>query len=337
MIPLSGEILALAAETLRLCRVRPDEKLAIYIDSGREPDLGQLVFGAAVAHGCDPYLVLAPMRAKFAPLPSGAVAALKAADVVFDLAKSAWLYSSTTDEILAEGTRMLQFRASDSRFFDVSPRQKIMPKAKAAVGYFKNASELRITSALGTDLRVDYTGRPPHGQDGIVEEPGEWDSLGTAFANVCPIETSGEGTVVLNGPNYLAGGPSFITQEPITLRIQGGRITDIQGGAEARQFEDFIDSERNAASRVVAHMGFGFDPQCGPPPKPLGEFADAGAWEPINGGVIVAFGANKGPRPWGGANAAPTHIDCVLLDADLFLGSTQIIRQGKFVVPGFEE
>jgi 2,5-dihydroxypyridine 5,6-dioxygenase len=336
VITRSAEILALGAEILRLCRVKPEEKLAIYIDTGRESDLGQLIFGAAVAHGCDPYLVLAPLRTKFAPLPPGAVAALKAADVVFDLAKSAWLYTPATNEILAAGTRMLQFRASDSRFFDVSPREKIMPKAKAAVRFFKEATQLRITSALGTDLTVDYSGRPPHGQDGVVEEPGEWDSLGTAFANVCPNETSGEGVVVLNGPNYLAGGPSFITQEPITLTIRAGRITKVDGGAEARLFADYLSGQGNAASHVIAHMGFGFDPRCGPPPKPIGEFADAGSWEPINGGVIVAFGANKGPRPWGGANAAPTHIDCVLLGANLFLGNTQIIREGTFVVPGFD-
>lgn len=336
MIPRWAEIMAHANNILTMCRARPDEKIAIYIDTGRPPELGQIFLGAAAALGADAYVVTAQMRRPTISPPEGAVAALKSADLVFDLATNSWLYSAATEEILATGARMLQVRASDSRFFDRGPRAKISEKAKLSVKLFEAADTIRITSPEGTDVTFGYHGRPPHGQDGIVENPGEWDSLGTAFCNTCPIEDSGEGTIVLNGPVYLSGGTSFITEDPIRLEVKGGQVVRIDGGAEGRRFQQYVDTYGDPASRVIAHVGYGYDPLCGPPPKPS-EANDTGSWEAMNGGVIIAFGANRSLKRWGGRNIARTHSDCVLLGADFYLGETQVISKGKFVVPGFEE
>lgn len=335
MIARWAEILAAMRTVLEQCLVEPSEAVAIYIDTGRPTELGQLFLGAAAAHGCDAWLVTAQMRRPTVPPPPGAVAAMRAADVVFDLATNSWLYSPATEQILAGGARMLQVRGPESRFTDRGSREAIVRKAREAERLFRAAHVLRISSPDGTDLTIDYSGREPIGQDGVVREPGDWDSLGTAFCNVCPPEDSAEGAIVLNGPVYLSGGHSFITQEPIRLTVKAGRVVDVQGGPEARRFEAYLDSHRDPASRVIAHVGFGYDPACGPPPKPV-EAGDTGSWEAMNGGVIVAFGANRGVGRWGGRNAAPTHSDCVLLGADFSLDDTQVIRAGAFAVPGFE-
>jgi hypothetical protein len=338
VIPRSAEILARVTAVLGFCRAKPTDRVAIYIDSGRQYELGQLFFAAAAAMGCDPVLISGRMRFNFAPPPAGAVEAMRNADIIFDLARVSWLYSPATEQILETGARMLQVRYSDSRLFDSGARETIIPKAKRAGALFRSSSTITIRSGTDSDsvLTMDYTGRPSHPQDGVVETPGEWDSWGTAFCNVCPIETSAEGRVVLNGTVDLLGGSSFITPEPIVVDIHGGRVTKVQGGVSARRFEAYLDSFGDPNSRVLAHAGFGFDPALGPPAKPLGEFADTGAWEPMNAGVIVAFGANKGRKESGGTNAAPTHCDQVLLGADFALGDQQIIQAGRFVVPGFE-
>lgn len=336
MIPRSAEILARVTAVLHFCRVTAKDRVAIYIDSGRQYELGELFFAAAAALGCDPVLVSARMRFKFAPPPAGAVEALRNADIVFDLARVSWLYSPATEQILETGARMLQVRYSDSRLFDSGPREAIIRKAKRAGELFRSAHTITIRSGPDAVLTMDYTGRPPHPQDGVVEEPGEWDSWGTAFCNVCPIETSAEGSLVLNGTVDLLSGASFITPEPIRVDVHGGRVTKVSGGGSARRFEAYLDSFGDPNSRILAHAGFGFDPALGPPAKPLGEFADTGAWEPMNAGVIVAFGANKGRKESGGTNAAPTHCDQVVLGADFTLGDQPIVQGGRFVVPGFE-
>jgi 2,5-dihydroxypyridine 5,6-dioxygenase len=330
-----AEIMAALREVFEQCLVRADEKVAVYIDTGRPVELGQLLLGIASSHGCDAWVVTAQTRRPTVPPPPGAVAAMRAADVVFDLATNSWLYSPATQEILADGARILQVRAPESRFTERGPREPIVRKAREAERLFKAAHVLRITSPEGTDLTIDYSGREPLGQDGVVREPGDWDSLGTAFCNVCPPEESAGGTIVLNGPVYLSGDHSFITREPIRLTVRSGRVVTVDGGEEARRFEAYLDSHGDPASRVIAHVGFGYDPTCGPPARPV-EAGDTGSWEAMNGGVILAFGANRGVGRWGGTNVAPTHSDCVLLGADFHLGDTQVIRGGTFVVPGLQ-
>ncbi len=332
MIPKWAEVAATIRSTFELCRVNSSEKVAVYIDTGRPAELANLFLGEAIARGCDAWLVTAATRRPTISPPRGAVEAMKAADIVFDLATNSWLFSAATGEILASGARMLQVRGPESQWTERGRRDIIIPKARAAERLFREAHTLRITSPDGTDLSVDYSGRVPIGQDGVVQEPGEWDSFGTAFCNVCPPEENAEGAVVLNGPVYLSGGNSFIAREPIRLRVKAGRVVSVDGGADAHRLEDYLDTYQDPASRVVAHVGFGYDAQCGPPPKPA-EVGDTASWEALNGGVIVAFGANLGIGEWSGKNAARTHVDTVLLGANFYLGDAQVIREGAFVVP----
>lgn len=191
---------------------------------------------------------------------------------------------------------------------------------------------MRIVSELGTDLSATYRGRRVNPQDGVVLEPGDWDSQGMGFANCFPIEDSAEGKVVFDGPCYLSGGGSFIVTEPFSVTVRGGRIVDTTSGADGARFRGWLDSHNDSASRVVAHLGFGYDRRAGPPPKPA-ETCDYGSWESMYAGIIVAFGANYGRS--GGQNVAPSHCDLVLLGASFSLDGQPIIENGDFVVDGW--
>lgn len=188
---------------------------------------------------------------------------------------------------------------------------------------------------LGTDLWASYEGRPASGQCGVVERPGDWDSLGTAFSNVYPKEDSVEGTIVLNGTVTLSGYHPCIIEEPVRLEMRGGSIVKVEGGSEARIFESWLDSRGDPNMRRMAHIGFGYDHRCGPPPKPVST-GDYGSWECMNGCVIVAFGANMGKPKLGGQNDAKGHSDCMLLESDFYMGDQPIIQAGQFVVDGLK-
>jgi hypothetical protein len=47
----------------------------------------------------------------------------------------------------------------------------------------------------------------------------------------------------------------------------------------------------------------------------------------MNGGVVVAFGANLGRS--GGRNAAPNHCDAVLIGATYTLDGRDLVRNGE--------
>ncbi|MGQ0572443.1 MAG: hypothetical protein ACT4P5_23290 [Armatimonadota bacterium] len=317
------------------CHVRPEESVVILSDTRRERLVADLFLGEARARGCEAAEVWVEARLPQTQPPRAAIEAMKTANVVFDISGSSWLYTPACNEVIRTGhTRMLQVAAPESKLIERPPLATIVASAQRAGALFTAAASqvVRITSDLGTDLTATYKGRRVNPQDGVVMNPGDWDSQGMGFANCFPIEDSAEGKVVFDGPCYLSGGGSFIVTEPFSLTVHGGRIVDITGSADAARFRGWLDSYKDPASRVVAHLGFGYDRRAGPPPK-LPETRDYGSWESMYGGIIVAFGANYGRS--GGQNVAPSHCDLVLLRADFSLDEQPIIENGEFVVDGW--
>jgi hypothetical protein len=332
MIERQSELLDAITKTLRYCKVQAGEKVVIYSDTARPQSVADLFHAAATAMGCDPVVVWAKARPTLVEPPRTAIEAMKIADAVFDLATEPWLYTVATGEILQAGTRMLQVRTL-TRLLERFPTDEIVRRSKVARGLFEQATRIRLKSSLGTDFAVSYLGRAPVAQDGVVEGPGDWDSVGTAYCNVFPIEETAEGTIVLNGPAISTGNFKFIIEEPVRLEISKGRVVNVQGQRDAKRLLRWFDDDGDANLRRISHVGVGLDRRCGPPPKPV-EMGDSESWEAMNGGTIVAFGASIGLNASGGENLAKSHLDCVVLDCDFFLNETQLIREGKFVPDG---
>lgn len=326
------ELLRAIRATFDNCDVRPDERVVVFTDTNRPDEVGDLFLAEAIARGCPAALIRTEARRPMVVPTPAAMAAMQEANIVFDLSSNSWLYTKAHNQVIRTGhTRMLQILCSIDTLIDRPPSREMIAMARRAKELFDGATPqvVRITSELGTDFSAEYTGRPVNPQDTVVLKPGDWDSVGTGFGNCFPIETTGEGVIVVNGPCHHTGGMNYIPEETIKLTLEGGRIVDIEGGAEAKQFKRWIESYNDDHMHVLAHVGFGYDRRCGPPPKPVstGDFV---SWEAIYGGVIVAFGANLGRS--GGQNAAPGHCDLILLQANLFLGGQQIISGGEFVV-----
>jgi len=318
------------------CAVRAGEQLTIYADTGREPDVVEAFLAAAQLGGLDPTALRVPARKPLLEPPRVAVDAMMRADVVIDLATESWLYTPATTKILRSGARMLQVLMPSENILKKRPRPEITRRAEFSESLFAGESTVRIVSSNGSELRASFEGRAPAAQDGVVRESGEWDSLGTAFVNVCPIEGSAEGEVVLNSTFYLAGGPTFIVSQPVVVALRDGKIAEVKGGVEAERFRGWLESYGDPNLGVVAHIGFGFDERSGPPPKVVDE-KDWVAWEAMHGGVIVAFGANtidiefrRGKGTVGGTNKAASHADCTVLGADFYVGNTKVLEHGTF-------
>lgn len=325
-----------AGDIFEACGLEADEDLVLYGDTGREPEVFDAFTAAAKVRGVDATAVRVTARKPLVEPPGPAVEAMAHSDFVVDLATESWLYTPATTKIVRAGARMLQVLMPSENILKKRPRLEVTRRAEFVETLFDGETRVRIGSPDGSDLRASFEGRSPAAQDGVVRASGEWDSLGTAFVNVCPIEGSAEGSVVLNSTFYLAGGPTFVASTPVRVILRKGRISDIQGGVEADRFRGWLDSFGDPNLGVVAHLGFGFDEGSGPPPKPVEE-RDWIAWEAMYGGVIVAFGANtidvefrKGKGSVGGKNVAASHADCTVLGADFTVGRTKVLERGAF-------
>jgi 2,5-dihydroxypyridine 5,6-dioxygenase len=327
-----SDLMRSARLTMEACLVRPDETVVIYADTNKARATVEAFFGEAVAAGADVSLVLSPTRRVLENPSPPAVEAMKAADIVFDLASVPWLYSQATHDVLASGTRMLQVLASEDAILARPPTKAVKERVEFAEKLFNRAETLKVVTG-GKELTADFSGRKPMPQFGAVVHPGDWDSLTLGMCNVFPKEDSVNGQVAINGTMFLIPGYRFICTESTTLTYKDGRVTKIEGGSEARILERWLKSFDDKKMFVSSHIGFGLDPRAGPPPIP----DDIAGWEAMNGNAILALGSNVGlPGGIGGVNDAKAHADLTLLGGDFFLDEEPILRGGKFVVPGLK-
>ncbi len=321
-----AELFRSAQKTMQYCQVKPDEKVVVFTDTGKNPATVDAFFAAAVGTGAEVVLVTVQTREKaLMDPPAAAIQAMVEADVVFDLATHAWLYTQATNTILDSGTRMLQIFVTDETVIKRPTEDFIVQREAAARELLEKCETFRITSPYGTDIMMERGNRPVHTQGGFVDHPGDWDSLAVCLGAFAPPENKANGTLALYGTMFLIPQHLFITEKPIMTVVEDGRIVKVEADhAEAQLFDEWLKSWNDPNSYVIAHTGFGIDHRA-----ELRPF-DPGAWESYLAGVNIAFGANNIPQ-LGGQTACQSHFDTVLLDVDVEINGEKVIQNGKFV------
>ena len=175
------------------------------------------------------------------------------------------------------------------------------------------ASTCRITSALGTDVTLHIRGRTAHEDNGNLRQPGAFGNLPAGEAYVAPIETEGQGTIIVDGS--LAGYGRL--GHPLRLQLEHGRIVDATGKA-ADWFLSTLDAGLGNG-RTIAELGIGVNPGAHVTGTVILD-------EKARGTVHVAFGTNIS---FGGLNDAGVHIDAVLLSPTVYLDGVPFIQDGK--------
>src|SRR5262245_60388490 len=176
------------------------------------------------------------------------------------------------------------------------------------------ATTCRLTSAAGTDITLQVRGRAAREDNGNLRAAGAFGNLPAGEAYIAPIETEGEGTLVVDGS--LAG--YGLLRRPLRLRLLQGRIVDAAGEAAGWLLET-LDAGRFGGGRTIAELGIGANRGA----HVVGTtILDEKAW----GTAHVAFGTNVS---FGGANEAGVHLDAVLLKPTLHLDGVPFIQDGE--------
>lgn len=123
---------------------------------------------------------------------------------------------------------------------------------------FSDAVTVRVTSAGGTDILVPVEGRKPLDDNGDFSKPGSGGNIPAGEVFISPIvgdgiESGCNGTIVFDGSMTFADGDSIL-QNPITVKVQGGFVTEISGGAEAKRLLKTI-SDAEAHSLQMEKKG----------------------------------------------------------------------------------
>jgi leucyl aminopeptidase (aminopeptidase T) len=177
----------------------------------------------------------------------------------------------------------------------------------------RGSSTARITTSLGTDLRMSLAGREWKTDTGILRGQGVFGNLPAGEIYIAPIEDSAEGVLVVDKCF-----PGLLLSEPVRMVFEKGRVMQIEGGPGAEFLEKTI-AQHGDSTRVIAELGIGTNPQA----RLQGNIITD---EKVLGTIHVAIGRNDF---LGGKNVAPTHIDGVVSQPTVWVDGKMLIDKGQ--------
>jgi hypothetical protein len=301
--------------------VQTGESCLIVSDSAANSDITRMLevvlrtLGASVVS-----IMTEPVELPGDDLPPPVAAAMLQAGVIFELTSVFAGAGQARRDACARGARYLTapglttttLRPGGPFFADF---ERLGERARRLAATIDEASEFRLTSELGTDLRGSFEGRRGRPLWGIADEPGGYAAPPDIEVGASPVEGTASGRVVVDG-SLLFLGPTQL-ESPVELRFEAGRLTGI-GGPDAWRLQDAIDRSRDERMHTLAEVSIGLNTLARPGGAPL-------ELEGIVGGAHVALGNNV---PYGGSVDARSHIDCVLLRGELYLDGRRLDPTG---------
>lgn len=308
-----------------MAKVQPGENLLILGDTWTDMDIlnACMIAGMNLGAKTDMYIIPRMDHTCTDELSDMAEAAFCKADVIVAMCETMFVEKQATKAARKTGTRIVStiprgmedFAIDGTVSVDYPGLIELSRKIAAKWSATKNC---RVTSELGTDISFSMVGRPTDVGDGIADKPGECDFFPGPDVNIAPIESTINGTIVVDG--CIEPG-SRLVKSPMTLKIEKGLITSIEGGQDANMFREALASVHHPAAYALCHYTLGMNP-----------VAVAGnsmhETEHIFGAVTFGFG-DQDPAFQGTVGEAPIHSDVVCLSPTIYLDGEVLIAKNK--------
>lgn len=315
----------LTAAALKLVtEVRPvalGQQVLISVDSAGDSRAARATAGAVLAVGGIPTLISYPtLPEPMSEPPRPLAQAALGADVWFDFAVAYQLYSPAYHAAVAKGCIYVCLTGMDvDMMVRTIGRVRYPPMEEMAHLLYRMsqaAETIRLTTALGTDLRmsVDKKGDPFWEE----EKAGGYAQMLGGQSGPMAHRESFQGVLVYDGviwPPAQIG----VLRSPVRLTIERGYATRIEGGAEAAVYDRWLRSFENPAAMLMDHACYGFNPGV---LRPSGRILED---ERIFGCMQFGIGATD--------LGSPIHSDGVVLGPSVWLDDVQIEEAGRYVHP----
>ncbi|MCI9067265.1 MAG: aminopeptidase [Lachnospiraceae bacterium] len=301
--------------------VKKGERVLVITDNTSR-EVGEAMYACA-ADFTDATLVCMPDRSTHGEAPTDAIAAaMKESDVMFS-ATTFSLYNSAARIAACEaGSRFvnmadysMEMLEEGCLFTDWDEVRRIVDDLKTRIV----GKELSITTPAGTDFRTSIEGRHADTGYGVSRERGEASSPPDAECAVGPADDSAEGTLVIDGSIPLPG--LGVLECPITLKVEKGYITSIEGGKEADVLRETLAAFDDKRVYLAAEVGFGLNPAG----KLSGRMLED---EGVLGTMHIGIGNNLS---YGGSCDTPVHIDLIMKCPTCIVDGTCVMKDGKLV------
>ncbi len=316
------------AETVArmMVEVKPSENYLILTDTGTNTEIGEACLVAGINAGANAQLLVMPKmsRKDFGRDFRAVAGAIEGADVILVLCES----RNASVEAAMFSAREKGARVTTS---DPAGVEEYVIEAVLDVDYphmvkvaervcelWRKTKVCRVTSALGTDVSFRLKGRPALRGDGRAIEPGDMDFFPGATPSIAPVEDTIRGTIVVDGT---MDAPINQVSTPVTLRLEKGVITAIEGGADADAFRSRLESTGDPKAFHLCHFNVGLNPRARLGYRMMQD-------EMVVGAVTFGFGAQD-PIFEGTVGLAKMHSDVVLTSAAIILDGVVMCENNK--------
>lgn len=328
---LGNDLVPLFSDGLRLSGVTAGETVLVLCDSQSPADYVSAILGAARALDANGVALELPY-ANDLQFPKLVAQAWQSADLAIPLFRHRpWLYSDAHNAALAAGTRSLMVQEPPDILRRLIPSAEVRSRSQAGAARLNRASTIRLRSEAGSDLILRKEGRAGIGQYGMADRPGRWDHWPSGLVACAPLEGSAEGTLVLDRGDIILNLGRYVT-DPVTLTLEGGRITRFAGGTDALLLREMFAKAADEKAYTVSHVGWGTEHRAlwhliGHRFHQGGGVMDA---ESYLGNMQIAFGSNFASF-LGGSNRTQFHIDLPTRNHSLWLDDELIVDHGTIV------
>ncbi|MHB8917457.1 MAG: aminopeptidase [Desulfocucumaceae bacterium] len=318
------ELMRGAKKAVEQCAaVKPGEKVVISTDTNKMR-IAEALAAATVAAGGIPIIVMiTPPGVHGAQPPAPVVAACREADVFFLPTSFSQTHTDARIEAIKNGARGATMcdvtedaLCTGAILGDFEECDRVGRRLGAILA---KTTEVRLTTARGTDIKGIVTGRPVQYETGLFREPGQFGAYPDSEINISPIEGTAEGVIVADVRVMSVG---VTRTDPIIIRVKEGKIYDIGGGPSAEDLKTILADLRDETAYNIAEFAIGLNPAARLYATNLEDLGKLG-----NG--HVGIGSNYSI---GGKVKAPCHIDAIFKDAVIEFDGKVVVDKGKVLV-----
>jgi leucyl aminopeptidase (aminopeptidase T) len=315
--------------------INTGDKVALITATTVDQEVTEGLRAAASGVGADVVkLMTAPQSAPGEEPPDIVGAALKEADIAISCSAESYSHTDTIINFIQSGGRHLSVYKSVDAFVDgivevyfneeefEAMREDVLTYTEALT----EAETVRITTEAGTNVTGSLKDRIATPSYGVAPEQNGHSSFPTGEAHIPPVEGTTEGTVVIDTS---MGGVGSI-DDPITLTVEEGYVTDVEGDREAQKLRNLLDQYEHE-SRNFAEFGFGMNP--------FGTVTgDKNEDKKACGTAHIAIGDNHGFKTFAGEYDMPggvtasLHLDSVMQDVTTYLDGEKVIDDGELLL-----
>lgn len=266
-----GKWLAAFRRVLTLNGIKQGTQVVVLAESQSRPVLMQLAGLACYDLGAEYSTIVLPTPVQTAPVPvksTGAcnaiqhkrhvIEALKHVEIIVDVTVEGLLHAEEWDEIEASGTRILVICNEHPEILErTEPTADLGPRVDLGIQMLNDASEMRVTSAAGTDLTVDIRDAPCGGTPGFSTKPGGVAHWPGGLCLVFPGKNTVNGRIVMDVGDMNLTFKDYL-RDRITFEIRDDFVTDIIGdNLDADLLREYLDAWQDPNAYGISHVGFG--------------------------------------------------------------------------------